>query len=242
MDWTGSIGINYEGGKIIDHILRYHQCLAYANLQIVMDKPYTEDKSKQRIANDSLRFMGRSEKQFDPNCDERIKSTLLKVLKIVRERFSSDILIVFQIARGKSATDTIDTIVTPLLHQLQLKNYRFVIGYRSSNYYCHESEESFVFINIGMFAVLSEGTKISSDTEDLLVGEICNPVLTQGISGYSETDGFVFDSLGKREFSDERNLLGSVEGLTRLLLYGIADEMPFVLPDHYAWHHVRELV
>ncbi len=121
-----------------------------------MDKPFAEDKSKQRVANDSVRFMGRSEKQFDPNCDKRIKSTLLNVLKTITERFSSDVLIIFQIARGKSAADTIDTIVTPLLHQFHLKNYRFVTGYRSSNYYCHKSEESFVFINIGMFAVLSE--------------------------------------------------------------------------------------
>ncbi len=35
------VGINYEGGKIISHVLKYpQQCIAYANCQIAMDAPY----------------------------------------------------------------------------------------------------------------------------------------------------------------------------------------------------------
>ena len=33
-------GINFEGGKIIKHILQSNYCKGYANVQIAMDAPY----------------------------------------------------------------------------------------------------------------------------------------------------------------------------------------------------------
>jgi len=55
------VGINFEGGKIIKHILQDSNCIAYANLQIAMDAPYHDPP---RVADETLRLKGRSETQF----------------------------------------------------------------------------------------------------------------------------------------------------------------------------------
>ena len=44
-------GLNYEGGKIINHILREKDCLAFANVQIRMDAPWLGE-----VANDAKRY------------------------------------------------------------------------------------------------------------------------------------------------------------------------------------------
>ena len=227
-----AIGINYEAGKIINCQLLSSKCIAYANCQIVMDKPFGNNAEESRIADENLRNLGRSEKQFDPDCDQRTQSILKLILTHIQGAYA-DIDVVFQVARGRAAQNTIDEVILPLLQELNIKKYVFQTGYRSTNYYLHNSTNDYIFINIGMFAILKENIPLQ-------VGEICNPVISISIEDYSHENGFTIGE--SSEFHDSKNLLLRFPELKHVQIYGLADHLPFVTPTSYHQKHIASLL
>ena len=109
------VGINYEGGKIISHILKSENCIAYANCQIAMDAPYHG-----RVADETIRSKGRSEVQFPGYTDEYLISQLEQIFNYIKKNYPN-IKIVIQIARGRSAVSMKDEIIGPILSKLNIK-------------------------------------------------------------------------------------------------------------------------
>ena len=70
-----------------------------------------------------------------------------------------------------------------------------------------------------MFAVLT-------NPRNIRVGQICNPVITYDVLN---TD---MEVSGKHIFSDKKNILNSFN-IPKILLHGIADDMPFITPKAY---------
>jgi hypothetical protein len=226
------VGINFVGGKIIKHIKKYLQCLAYANLQITMDAPY---HSIPRVADEALRNRGRSEQQFDKKYgynEEKLCDKLQLILEHIKRKYH-DIKLVIQIARGKAAISTENEIIIPILNKCEIKNYEIIHGYRTSNYYIPKDDTKFIFINYGMFAELSENIP-------LLIGEICNPVITYDIQNYNKDNygnKFIYDGIESFE-EDPKNILNQIVGFKKLILYGISDTMPFITPEIYCEEHI----
>ena len=223
------VGINYEGGKIIKHILEYPTCIAYANLQIAMDAPYHDIP---RIANEKLRLKGRSETQFDSYDENKLKEKLEELLSYIKETYYG-IKIVIQIARGKASVSTFCEVIKPLLDKLKIVNFEYIFGYRTINYYKPIDDTQFVFVNYGMFAELSNDIKVH-------VGEICNPVITYDIQKYIGNE-FIYD--GETSFEkNDKNILNRFPDIKKLKLFGIDDKMPFVTPDIYDKKDITNLV
>ena len=142
--------------------------------------------------------------------------------------------VVFQIARGRAAQSMYDEVIAPLARQHTLA-HTAVFGYRSTDYYEFDldpDQSPFVFVNIGMFAVLSQ-------SESVPVGTLCNPVHTCEVIRYSHCLGF--ETAAWTQHMGPANLLDQLE-LPQIVLYGIADDMPFAVPSVYAAWHVRHLV
>jgi len=231
-------GINYEGGKIIKHILQQQSkhCLAYANVQIAMDAPYHG-----RVADEKLRDKGRSELQFPPKygySDVLVQCKLYKIIQHIQEKYPNK-KIVMQIARGRSGLSMYEEVLRPVLFPLGLihsdgtpynKKFKLVYGYRSTDYYqSSRMKTDFIFINIGMFAVLTNVSQIN-------VGQICNPVITYDII---DSD---MNISGKRTFYDNKNVLNSFQDISKITLCGIADDMPFITPDVYSKQKIKWLL
>ena len=221
-----AIGINYEGGKIIEHILEFDQCIAYANCQIAMDAPYHK---RPRVANAKLRGKGRSETFYNGYNERRLQNKLEELFILISERFP-DTRIVIQIARGKSAEPTYVDVLKPVIDKVGIEDIITQYGYRSADYYTPTDNTPFVFINYGMFAELSENVPIK-------VGDLCNPVISYEVTGYDDEFGFTFGHKVSFE-KDPRNLLNEMKGVPKLSLFGIADEMEFITPDVYKKEHV----
>lgn len=235
-----TVGINFESGKIIDHILKCKSCIAFANIQIAMDAPY-----KGRVADDALRNKGRSEQQFDVKYgyDERkLKHTLYHIFEYIKNKYP-DTNIVLQIARGKAAESTYEEVLKPIFTRLniinnltnfinkegQIKKYKS--GYRTTDYYIPTTDDNFIFVNYGMFAVLTNDDNIN-------VGKICNPIYT----GYVELKNNKIE-LTKITTQDEtKNILIHLGYFEKLYLMGITDDMPFVTPDKYKEEDISNLI
>lgn len=222
------VGVNFEAGKIIDNVRHLPNCLAYANCQISMDAPFSD-----RVADDAVRTVGRSELAFVSHGYDEV-ALIIKFREIVssiKDKYLSQeqpVKLVIQVARGKAAKSTIKDIIEPVLAELDISNYQFVIGYRSADYYNGAGLDNFVFLNYGMFGVLTK-------TDEIGVGEICNPVVSYSIalSDGPETligkDGSTFDN-------DPKNILNdSSLGIRKIVLFGIEDSMPFITPDKYKY-------
>ncbi len=229
------VGINYEGGKIISHILKYPQCIAYANCQIAMDAPYHG-----RVADESHRQQGRSEINF-PGYDERkLIQSLTIILSYIYEHHHNIVLII-QIARGRSGKQMFDEVLKPLLDVYDSSSaplrYEISYGYRSSDYFRCKSNESFVFLNIGMFAVLTNPLQLD-------VGQLCNPVATWSITSYDAgSTSFVVDPDSFSTFhNDPKNILNQFNEIQKIKLYGIEDSMAFITPDVYSQFAIEGLV
>lgn len=221
------IGINFEGGKIINHIKKYPNCIAYANLQIAMDAPYHG-----RVADDSVRKEGRSEKFFPGYDESYLIRQLTTVFNYIKDNYP-DTKKVIQIARGKAAVWTRDEILIPLFDDLKIKNYEFVFGYRCADYYSPEiGDEDFVFINYGMFAVLT-------DVEHVQVAEICNPDTTLNIVDYK--DNKMVSDYKISTFNDDKNILNKLD-FKHITLAGIADRMKFIVPKDYSKESMDDLI
>jgi hypothetical protein len=228
-------GINFEGGKIIKHVLQSKYCRAYANIQIAMDAPYHG-----RVADEKLRNKGRSELQFPPKygySDILVQCKIYKIIQHVQEKYP-DTKIVMQIARGRSGLSMYDEVLRPILFPLGLissdgvpkdSKLKVVYGYKSADYYqCSRAKSNFVFINIGMFAVLS-------NVNNVRVGSICNPTITYNVS---DIDMRV---TGKHTFNN-KNILNTFPDIPKIILCGIADDMPFITPDVYSKQQINRLL
>ena len=227
------IGINYEGGKIISHILRYDNCVAYANLQIAMDAPF---HTPPRVADESVRREGRSELQFKGYHEEALKYRLRIVLEWVYRNYE-DTKVVLQIARGRSAAATAKEVLLPVLDLCGIDYYELCFGYRSTDYYTPTDDVPFVFVNYGMFAVLQE------PSQELSVGTICNPIETVNINNYNPDTGQWEIEVDRMRFrGEEKNILNDFDlTVPKITLLGLADELPFVTPDRYNSKHIRAL-
>jgi hypothetical protein len=224
------IGINFECGKIITHILDKcgDKCVGWANCQIGMDAPYHG-----RVADETHRSLGRSELNFPGYQEDKLIENLTQIFEHCKLSFP-DKKIIIQIARGRSGIQMFEEVLKPILEKKQITNYHVLYGYRSGDYFaCGELNEQFVFINIGMFAVLTQ-------PENIYVGELCNPVLTWNILDY---DGkFKFNETPTNFSHDSKNILNNYPGIKKIKLFGIADNMKFITPDVYAQNSIQELI
>ena len=234
------IGVNFEAGKIIEHVRKMPNCLAYANCQISMDAPFSD-----RVADDTVRNVGRSELAFvKQGYDEsKLIAKFKEILRLMKTNYLDKIpqtKMVIQIARGKAAKSTLKEVIEPVLEELKIVRYKIVIGYRNHDYYKYNYKtahgthgEPFVFVNYGMFGVLSNVDKIG-------VGEICNPVTTYSITSENKrpkTGKVIVKKVEGSELrfgSDPRNILNDKSlGIRKIKLYGIDDDMLFITPDKY---------
>jgi hypothetical protein len=223
-----TIGINYEAGKIIDHILKYPKCVAFANIQIAMDAPYHN-----REAPESVRKEGRSEKSFPCYNEKYLLLQLEKIFLFIKEKYP-DTKIIIQIARGRAAEWTIKEILDPLLLNLNIKNYEYNTGYRTDNYYKPQSSDNFVFVNYGMFAVLR-------NVENVEVAEVCNPNKAF-ITNYDDKLKIFESNFNVELYDDDKNILNKLPFFQKITLIGISDHNPFITKDVYPRESINILI
>lgn len=234
-----NFGINYESGKIIDHII--NSCIAFANIQIAMDAPF-----KGRIADESLRSKGRSEQQFHSQYgydEEKLKRQLYSIFEYIKKNYPSDIKLVLQIARGRAAKSTFIEILHPILIDLNIIDrfldffdtkqgiIKYKSGYRTSDYFTPTQDYKFIFINYGMFAVLTNEQTIS-------VGTICNVSKTIYIG--IDNKQLTINKITTQD--NDKNILSKLDCFPQLYLCGIDDNMPFITPDEYSEKEINELL
>lgn len=246
------IGVNFEAGKIIEHVRKMPNCLAYANCQISMDAPFSD-----RVADDTVRNVGRSELAFVKHGydESKLIAKFKEILRLMKTNYLDKIpqtKMVIQIARGKAAKSTFKEVIEPVLEELKIVRYKIVIGYRNHDYYkynyktAHSASgangEPFVFVNYGMFGVLSNDDKIG-------VGEICNPVTTYSITSDNKkpkTGKVIVKKVEGSELrfgSDSRNILNDKSlGIRKIKLYGIDDDMLFITPDKYDVSNFMQII
>jgi hypothetical protein len=197
-------------------------------MQIAMDAPYHG-----RVADETIRSKGRSELQFPGYTDRYLISQLEQIFNYIKITYPN-IKIVIQIARGRSAIPMKNEIIDPILSKLKIKetDYEFKSGYRTTDYYT-PTEEKFVFVNIGMFAVLS-------NVENTNVGQICNPTETV-IATELTPNKKILSDYRVTSFDNKKNILSNMT-FQKIKLIGIADSMPFVTPDVYPKSSIDELI
>lgn len=244
MEWSCDhiVAINYEGGKIVSHVRRSSQLIAYANCQFVMDAPYAG-----RVAHEAVRANGRSEEQFIGYDPARKRSGLRMVLMNVKDKHlnkADDVRLIVQIARGRSSLAEREDF-EELLRELAIPLERVLIfmGYRSSNYVDLSvlNESPFVFINVGMIGMIQNDKKV-------LVGQLCHPVLTFDIEDF--VDGrFAVDATSRSQEDSswaahraECDILADISDLPMIVLFGLADHMKFVTPTTYPFESVQCLL
>ena len=224
-----AIGINFESGKIITWETKCKNCKAWANCQIGMDAPYLG-----RVADESVRTKGRSELSFPGYREDLLIENLKKILAYIKANYPN-LLLVIQIARGRAGIQMFNEVIEPLLKDIE--RYKIQYGYRTANYFeCRDLEEDFVFVNIGMFAVLTK-------PESIYVGELCNPVQTWSIKSYDKaTKEFEIDPEMHSFETDNKNILNSIDGIQKIKLFGISDCMEFITPDIYDEVAIQKLI
>jgi hypothetical protein len=229
---TGLYGINFEGGKIISWETKCKNCIGWANCQIAMDAPFHS-----RVADESVRKQGRSEDVFGYD-KVKFQSGIKKIFQFIKSKYSG-IKIIIQIARGRAGIPMYEETLKPVFDQIELDNYQVVYGYRTVDYFdCRDLSEPFVFVNIGMFAVLTNVT----ETE---VGEICTPSKTWSIEKYNpDKKKFVIEREPVDWSNNDKNILSDSEfsDIKKIKLFGIADCMDFITPDKYSIDAINELV
>ena len=220
--------INYEGGKIISHVTKSKYCVGYANIQIAMDTPYHG-----RVADETIRSNGRSETQFKNYNEKKLISKLVEIFKCIKTKNK---MIIIQIARGRSADPMFNEVIKPILEKLKIIEYEIKNGYRTSDYYNYKKiKQEFIFVNIGMIAILTNPKKIK-------VGEICNPIITYQIKDFDEEKQKFKINLKKYEnFDEEKNILNNFN-IKKIILYGINDNMKFVIPSVYSFPSIKKLI
>lgn len=238
------IGINYEGGKIISHILNYENCVAYANCQMALDAPYSNNQSK-----------------FQNYDIINAKDKLKEIFQYIDDKYKN-IKIVIQVARNRSAQNFIDTILMPIINEIEIEKYEFQLGYRSSEYYVpgYDNEkktmsefitesstlstaeelelteqiettpqdtiddvldidsQKFVFVNIGRFGVLKGDDAVEP-------GEICNPARSYIIKDFKNNT--MISDFEVTKFKDDKNILNKMN-FKKITIFGISDHMKYI--------------
>lgn len=229
---TGFYGINFEGGKIITWQTKCSNCVGWANCQIAMDAPFHE-----RVADEKVRQQARSEEVFGYD-KEKFQLNIEKIFTFIKTKYP-EVKIQIQIARGRSGESMFSDTLKPVFDKIKLENYQVVYGYRTADYFdCRDISEQFVFVNIGMFAVLTQVDQIE-------VGEICNPVKTWAIEKYnSKNKEFVIKAEPVDWSDNDKNILNDQEfsNIKKINLFGIADCMEFITPDVYAKEAIDKLI
>jgi hypothetical protein len=220
------IGGNYEGGKIITHIRNFN-CVAYANCQIVMDAPF-----EGRVASETVRKIGRSETQFEGYDEKFLKKQIEDIFTYIKNRYHN-IKIVIQVARGRAAYSMTCEILQPILNYLEITNYEFIFGYKSDNYFTPKTTDEFIFVNIGMFAVLQ-------NIDFVKVGEIYNPTETINLLEKNDIEIISDDTI--TVFNDEKNILNNLENIKTFVLFGLSDDMPFITPENYSKENFQKII
>ncbi len=224
------IGVNYEGGKIIKHVMRYEGCLAYANCQFVMEAPYN---ILPRIAVEPIHAGGRSELQLDGYNEGKIMDQLGRVFKHIRDVFQN-VKVVIQVTRSKAAANqTFKALILPVLKAEGIDNYQLVTGYKEKDYFKPSGRERFVFVNFGLFSDITE-------TSSLKVGDLCNPITTYNIVGYNHEIGFTYTD--RLLLNDNKNILLRMPFAKKITLFGLDDSMPPFVPDMYSERNVHILI
>lgn len=238
------VAINYEGGKIITHVMSSPHLVAFANCQFVMDAPYAG-----RVADESVRAQGRSEEQFAGYDKTKKQSQLRDVFSRIHELHFSDTVapstssditklapaatqkLVIQIARGRSGASEYQDI-EPILTEvgISLDKVTVKFGYRSTEYIDVKNiNEPFVFVNIGMIGILQGDSNV-------FIGELCNAENTVDILSF-DGNSFTVRNTNSHGISgcsreDSKNILNAMT-FRKISLYGLADDMPFVTPSAY---------
>jgi hypothetical protein len=217
--------INYEGGKIIEHALMSKMCVAYANIQIAMDAPYDNI-----VATEENRSNGPMEKTLAGYDHDKLISKLKQIFGYVIGNHRGK-HVVIQIARGKSANETKKDI-QEIINNLKEKGHRCTIqyGYKTTDYF-ELPQDEYVFINIGMMARLT-------NSHELMPGEVCNPVQTFDLA-YKENKIVIVKG---RNHTDGENILNTFDDIPKIILFGIADNMPFVTPTNYPKSVIQALI
>jgi hypothetical protein len=144
-----------------------------------------------------------------------------------------------QIARGRAGISMFNEVISPALSPLSLlesngtpnaDKLQVIYGYRSTDYFDYTKINSdFIFVNVGMFAVLTNSDIIN-------VGMICNPIIS-----YSIIDSTMRVS-NEAHFDDNKNILNKFNDISKIILFGIADNMPFITPDIYPKTSIDTLI
>lgn len=114
------LGVNYEGGRVLDHALALPGCIGAVNAQIAMDAPFAG-----HVAHEGVRSQGRSEAQFEGYDEAALVRSLAQLFGAVREQMTDakaagdgrqqPLALVIQIARGRSGRGFYDEVVAPAL-------------------------------------------------------------------------------------------------------------------------------
>lgn len=210
-------GINFEGGKIVDHATSSANCLGYTNIQIAMDAPFLG-----KVAHESSRRSaqgGRAETLFEDYDEQRMTDELASALEEifrVQSIYDSDPTVMIQIARGNSAVSMENDIIMPILSEIGATRYTIHHGYRTHTYFPIPSNK-FLMANIGMYADL---------TTPQPAGTVNIPNSTYDIKEIEDQ----FIETVHRDHDDD--LLSAI-GFGAIQLIGMDDDMLFVTPDNY---------
>ncbi|XWV25942.1 putative orfan [Tupanvirus soda lake] len=228
-DQTKRIGINFEGGKIISYVKSNPLCIATSNIQISMDSPYFGQQ-----ADGKIRSKGRAECQLseyyekEPVMIESISNVFKKINFMMKEDLEIGSLVV-QISRGRAADSFITDIVEPILtNTLSIQNINKIVivkGYRTKDYYCHQSNHKFIFVNIGMFARLNP---------DCNIAEVCVPVKTIVLE--HQHKGKTFSKTSTSYHTDD--IAYGIPLIKPVELAGIPDDSDFILPNNFSYKHI----
>ena len=74
-----AVGINYEGGKIIEYAEKIELCIGFINAQIAMDAPFHD-----QIADESVRALGRSELNMDGYDEIKLTICLDFIISVIK--------------------------------------------------------------------------------------------------------------------------------------------------------------
>ncbi|XWV24698.1 putative ORFan [Tupanvirus deep ocean] len=220
IDRTKSMGINFEGGKIITHIKSNPLCVAASNIQIAIDSPFFGYQSNCKI----LEYPEIKSRMLDS-----ISSVFKKVNFMLEEDSNINHLVVQIAKEGSVAYSFGSNALLPILRNtLSKENIDKLIivkGYRSTDYYVHRTNGKFIFVNIGMF------TSLNPECD---VAEVCVPVKTIVLEHQIKGKTFI-KSLVNYHIDDIAYGLPLIKPVE---LAGIPDNSNFILPNNISYKHL----
>lgn len=228
-----TIGINYEAGKIIDHIKKFKNCIAYANCQIATNAPFYSNC----VNMDDLEITHKNETSFVEYYDISLIEQLKKLFNYIKLNFHN-VNLVIQIARGKSAKSMIHDIINPILQNVGIVHFNIVTGYKTHEYYVPTNKSPFIFVNIGTFAVLFHNTGI----ENIKIGKVYNVTQSYNLISYDKSKHVFTVDKKLKSYTEKKNILNQIPEFDKLKLFGLSDNMQFVSPHTYTFTSINLLL